>query len=74
MKSKNPIYEAGGVITEADGSAVTLRLRLTAGITTASALRTLCDVTEQFDGLSGECQITQTVRLRHIRYEGRMQL
>lgn len=66
MKSKNPIYEAGGVITEADGSAVTLRLRLPAGITTASALRNLCDITEQF-GLSDIHLTTrQTVEIPHI--------
>ena len=66
MKSKNRIFESGGVITEADGAKCTLRLRLPAGITTAGALRSLCDITEQF-GLSDIHLTTrQTVEIPHI--------
>ena len=66
MKSKNRIFESGGVITEADGAKCTLRLRLPAGITTAGALRSLCDITEEF-GLS-DIHVTtrQTVEIPHI--------
>lgn len=66
MKTKNRIFESGGVITEAEGSLVTLRLRLPAGITNPQALRSLCDITEQF-GLS-DIHITtrQTVEISHI--------
>ena len=39
MKSKNRIFESGGVITEADGAKCTLRFRLPAGITTAGIRR-----------------------------------
>ena len=66
MKTKNRIYESGGVITEADGAYCTLRLRLPAGITTAASLRVLCEITEQF-GLSDIHLTTrQTVEIPHI--------
>ncbi len=66
MKSKNRIFESGGVITEADGAKCTLRLRLPAGITTVDALRSLCNISEEF-GLSDIHLTTrQTVEIPHI--------
>ena len=66
MKTKNRIFESGGVITEADGSLVTLRLRLPAGITNPQALRSLCDITEQFGLTDIHITTRQTVEISHI--------
>lgn len=66
MKTKNRIFESGGVITESDGSLVTLRLRLPAGITNPQALRSLCDITEQFGLTDIHITTRQTVEISHI--------
>ncbi len=67
MKTKNRIYESGGVITEANNETCTLRLRLPAGVTTPAALRSLCDITSRFNLDNIHITTRQTIEISQIQ-------
>lgn len=66
MKSKSRIYEAGGVITENNGSLCTIRLRAPAGEFTRHTLIEIANIAEKYNIETIHATTRQTLEIPHI--------